>query len=239
MEEVLQYKDMEIFYRIIPSKRKTMAIQIKDEKTIDVKIPLECGICEAQTFVKAHEAWIYKHYRKFCEKSKSIQEFIWEDGTEILVGGKPVCVHVRSGTEDGRINISFQENSLVITGNVHTPDRIKEAVRQWFIHMAKQEFPSRTQYWSEVMGVDYGRITIRCQKSRWGSCSGKGNLNFNWKLLMLPKELMDYVIVHELAHRIEMNHSQRFWENVGKILPDYKGLRRRLKDYESQIISEF
>ena len=80
------------------------------------------------------------------------------------------------------------------------------------------------------MGVDYGRITIREQKTRWGSCSSKGNLNFNWKLVLLAPELLDYVVVHELAHRREMNHSKNFWKIVEAELPDYREQRRRLKE---------
>ena len=79
------------------------------------------------------------------------------------------------------------------------------------------------------MQVTYGRITIRDQKSRWGSCSGKGNLNFNWRLILAPEEVLDYVVVHELAHRLEMNHSVRFWGHVERVLPDYKDRRLWLR----------
>ena len=89
----------------------------------------------------------------------------------------------------------------------------------------------RVDYYARIMGVNYGRITIRNQKTRWGSCSSQGNLNFNWHLVLLPAELLDYVVVHELAHRLEMNHSRRFWNQVGRILPDYETRRKRLRDY--------
>jgi predicted metal-dependent hydrolase len=85
------------------------------------------------------------------------------------------------------------------------------------------------------MGVEYGRITIRMQKSRWGSCSGKGNLNFNCLLMRTPDEIIDYVVVHELCHLKEMNHSPRFWAEVEKIFPDYKERRKWLKDHGNEI----
>lgn len=107
---------------------------------------------------------------------------------------------------------------------------ISEEVRREGIERAKRIFPERTAYFAKRMGVDYDRITIREQKTRWGSCSSKGNLNFNWKLVLLAPELLDYVVVHELAHRREMNHSKNFWKIVEAELPDYRERRRRLKE---------
>ena len=92
----------------------------------------------------------------------------------------------------------------------------------------------RVAYFAERMDVTYGRIAIRNQKTRWGSCSSAGNLNFNIHLADMPEELLDYVVVHELAHRREMNHSQAFWRIVETQLPDWRERRRRLKEYSLQ-----
>ena len=106
---------------------------------------------------------------------------------------------------------------------------ITEQERADGIQKALKIFPERTAFFAERMGIDYGRITVREQKTRWGSCSQKGNLNFNWKLVLMPQELLDYVVVHELAHRKEMNHSARFWAIVEQELPDYQKRRNELK----------
>lgn len=90
--------------------------------------------------------------------------------------------------------------------------------------------PTRVAYFAPIIGVTYGRITIRNQKTRWGSCSSKGNLNFNCLLMMAPKEVIDYVVIHELCHRKEMNHSKEFWALVEKAMPDYRVHRKWLKE---------
>ena len=96
--------------------------------------------------------------------------------------------------------------------------------------------PGRVAYFSKIIGVTYGRITIRNQKTRWGSCSSKGNLNFNCLLMLMPSEIIDYVVVHELCHRKEMNHSKNFWREVEKILPDYKAAEQWMKNEGGQIM---
>lgn len=91
-------------------------------------------------------------------------------------------------------------------------------------------FLESLRFYAAQMGVTYNRVTIRNQKGRWGSCSSKGNLNFNYRLHYLPSELLDYVVVHELAHRIHMDHSAAFWEEVERYMPDYREHRQKLKE---------
>ena len=96
---------------------------------------------------------------------------------------------------------------------------------------ALKEIPPRVRYYASLMGVTYGRITIRNQRSRWGSCSQKGNLNFNCLLMLCPPEVVDSVVVHELAHRKEMNHSKAFYAEIQKVFPDYDKWNRWLKEH--------
>ena len=102
---------------------------------------------------------------------------------------------------------------------------------------ALQHIPKRVSYYAKQIGVTYGKITIRNQKTRWGSCSSKGNLNFNCLLMLAPDEVVDYVVVHELCHLIEMNHSKAFWDQVEKVMPDYRIHRKWLKDHGNELIS--
>ena len=95
---------------------------------------------------------------------------------------------------------------------------------------ARQTVPERAAYFAPLVGVTYGRITIRSQHTLWGSCSSKGNLNFNCLLMLAPAEILDYVVVHELCHRKEMNHSKAFWAEVEKVFPDYRESVKWLKE---------
>lgn len=103
--------------------------------------------------------------------------------------------------------------------------------------LARQVLRRRAEYYAGQMQVSYGRIAVKDQKTRWGSCSSKGNLNFNWRLILAPEEVLDYVVVHELAHRREMNHSQQFWQLVESVLPDYRQRKRWLKENGDRLMS--
>lgn len=96
--------------------------------------------------------------------------------------------------------------------------------------------PERVAHFAPLVGVTYGRITIRNQRTRWGSCSSRGNLNFNCLLMLTPPEVIDYVVVHELCHRKEMNHSGRFWNEVARILPGYAEQEKWLKTHGNEIM---
>ena len=108
-----------------------------------------------------------------------------------------------------------------------TPEKIKLLTDK-----ALEVIPMRVEYFANIMGVTYGNITIRNQKTRWGSCSSAGNVNFNYQLYYLSDELLDYVVVHELAHRRHMDHSKEFWSEVARYCPDYRARRKQLKEYQ-------
>ncbi len=106
-----------------------------------------------------------------------------------------------------------------------TDEEIEQLANQ-----ALEVIPKRVEHYARLLNVTYGRITVRNQKTLWGSCSNKGNLNFNCLLMLAPPEVLDYVVVHELCHRKEMNHSKHFWSEVAQIIPDYKVYRKWLKE---------
>lgn len=177
-------------YRIIRSSRRTMAIEIKNDGQILVRIPYRVTNAEAKRFVESKADWIINTLEKIEERN-----------------------------ENNPPAEKFTETELKI---------IKKK--------AKKEIPILVDYYAPLVGVSYGRVSIRAQKTLWGSCTADGNLNFNCLLVLLPERVMRYVVVHELCHRREMNHSKRFWNEVGKILPDYKILRKQLKEDGSSLL---
>lgn len=115
-------------------------------------------------------------------------------------------------------------------------DAQRTALEQRYISAAKDYFPKRVSYYHQFTGGNYNRITIRDQKTRWGSCSAKGTLSFNWRLMLAPPAILDYVVVHELCHLTHMNHSAAFWQKVESIYPDYHAARKWLKDHGQELV---
>ena len=115
-------------------------------------------------------------------------------------------------------------------------DAQRNALTQRYIAAAKEYFPKRAAYFHQFTGGTYDRITIRDQKTRWGSCSARGTLSFNWRLMLAPPAILDYVVVHELCHLTHMNHSAAFWQAVESVYPDYRNARKWLKEHGQELI---
>lgn len=147
-----------------------------------------------------------------------------------VIARVPLFLTVREMKEfvEGHLGWVLKKLAEVKTSSncdIPEPDELTQEQWQQILSL----FARRISYYAEQMQVTYGRVTIRNQKTRWGSCSSKGNLNFNYRLAFLQPELLDYVVVHELAHRRHMNHSEQFWQEVARYCPDYRSCRKRLK----------
>lgn len=112
----------------------------------------------------------------------------------------------------------------------------RAALEKRYIEAAKEYFPKRAAYFQAFTGGEYQRITIRDQKTRWGSCSARGTLSFNWRLMLAPPAVLDYVVVHELCHLTHMDHSAAFWQAVADVCPDYRTHRKWLKDHGHELV---
>ncbi len=177
---------------IIKSNRKSLAIEVKKDLRVVVRVPLFVSNKDIQKFVAEKSAWI----EKSIEKVKARNEQEKQNPTQ-----KFTAEEIRS-----------------------LADKALEII------------PKRVEYYAKIMGVTYGRITIRNQVSHWGSCSAKGNLNFNCLLMLCPAEVMDYVVAHELCHLKEMNHSKKFWSLVEHFCPEYEQHKKWLKEHGNGLI---
>ena len=179
-------------------------------------------------------------YQIIRSRRKTVSLEIKPDGT--------ILVRAPLGIPESRIQKFVEEKQEWILKNlakIQKRDEQREQItrlsaleRQHLQNKAGVVIPRRVSYFAEKIGVSYGKITLRQQKTRWGSCAVNGNLNFNWLLILAPPQVLDYVVVHELCHRIEMNHSRAFWEEVEAVLPDYRERQRWLKDNGWRLMEE-
>lgn len=183
--------------------------------------------------LKKNYQWILETARKIY---KDINTNKIDESSKLLFNGKDVPIKV-TFSDDNKNYIVLKNSSIIeivlrknISGEIKE-QIIKKGIAEWYIHHGRDIFHGKGEKFSKLLGVSFQSIRLKDQKSRWGSCSNKGSLNFNWRLLMLPEELMDYVIIHELCHLKHMNHSKEFWLEVAKILPDWKTLRSQLHNY--------
>lgn len=171
-------------YKIIRSKRKTIAIKVCDDGSVIIKAPRFASKAQIYSFINTKTDWIEKTQKKVKERGARLA----------------------------------------------TVEKLTETELKELVAAAKEHIPERVTYFAPAVGVKYGKITIRKQRSRWGSCSSAGNLSFNALLMLAPPEVLDGVVVHELCHIKQMNHSAAFYREVSRILPDYKERNKWLKE---------
>lgn len=182
------------------SRRRTIAIQIGNSGKMTVRCPYHMCKWIVDGFLREKQDWIYKNY---------------------LVAVQSTTIDDNLGNSDDYVN----DNLRVPSSKPEDPILVNKHKKY-----ARKIFEAKVAYYQQFTGGNYSSITIRDQKTRWGSCSGRGTLSFNWRLILAPPEILDYVVVHELCHLTHMNHSKEFWNLVGSVIPDYKVRRKWLKE---------
>ena len=213
-------------YKIIKQKRKSVTIRIDEELNILVKAPYTISDKEVQAIIKQNEDWINKTLK---EKEVLMRQKDWLMNGEILYLGEKLQVCIEED-KMGKVTVGIEDGIFKIT----TPNKndhflIKSQVDRYIKKQALTLFTVLTERYCKLIKCQYQNITLRKQKTRWGSCSSKGNLSYNLRLMSAPIEIIEYVVLHEVMHLKYFDHSRMFWNAIEDIMPDYKIRQNYLK----------
>lgn len=208
--------------KIIRSKRKSIALVVGLDARLVVRAPMRISLEYIEDLVGRKSSWINKKRNWVLKNGGPAKTKKFVDGEDFLYLG-----------ENYKLKIEPREN-IELVGNLHFPEKYAISGRvkiiDWYRHEAKEIISARAKLYSRQTGWKFRSLSITGAETRWGSCGANGSLNFTWKLIMAPLEVVDYVVVHELAHLVERNHSSKFWDKVKMVLPDYKSRRKWLSE---------
>ena len=225
-------------YTVVRSARrkKTVTITLDRDRHVVVAAPLKTRNADIEAIVRKRAGWIL---RKLHEEDSRPQPRQLVSGESLYYLGRTVPLHVQ--TTDGltpSVNLEDRTFRIECPEYLEGEERrtaLREALMRWYWGRADETIRQSVELWQPRAGRKPARISLGDQKSLWGSCSSKGSLRFNWRIVMAPLALIDYVVVHELCHLVVANHSDRFWEQVARVMPDYSQRRLKLRKLEPML----
>lgn len=219
-------------YQLIKSKRKTIAISFDRDGNLVAKAPYFTRKYEIEAFLLEKSEWIESTRIRLmrAEEEEKALRLKLENGDELYyLGEKRILTVVREERKRAKINCVLDRLLLYVPYEADYAYK-KEQLEKWYRKEAAEVLADKANAFAGRIGVRFEDIRIKDQKSRWGSCSSKGNLNFNWRIIMAPEPVCDYVVIHELCHLVYMNHSEDFWRLVFAYCPEYKQCKKWLKE---------
>ncbi|MFC7097941.1 M48 family metallopeptidase [Halobaculum marinum] len=219
-----------IEYEVRHSSRATRSRLSVDTSGVTVVVPEGASVRPA-ALLRDHAEWVVEHARKAAARRERLPERRFEPGATFPFLGEPheVVVERRSYSVVGDETLRLASHHVADTS-------VKRALETLYRRRARDRFERLADEYAAAMGVDYDRIEVRNQRTKWGSCSTSGTISLNWRLQLAPPEIGEYVVVHEVAHRRELNHSPAFWDLVGEHDPAYERHRAWLADNGLQLI---
>jgi len=209
--------------KIIRSNRKTLSLSINENADLVVRAPHRASYDEIQKFISEKSVWIEKKHRLI--KARLKDNLNHNLSSQCLYLGSLYQIKI----DNNRIDpISF--NGQIFTINNESRETISLLLKSWYKKRFMEVALPRLSYFSDKYNLKVNQVRVKEQKTLWGSCSSKNNINLNYLLIMAPIKVIDYVIVHELVHTTHKNHSTKFWQKVETIMPTYKEARYWLKD---------
>jgi predicted metal-dependent hydrolase len=203
-------------YQLARARRRSIALYV-DARGIEARAPRRATVAEVEAFIRAKERWIR---RRQAEPRQCA--FVWEAGTRLSWLGRPVTLTLHTGGSSVRIEGNRLEVGLADGAGV------RERVLAWIREQALATFHERIAALSRPLDLRVSGVGLSNAQTQWGSCGADGRVRLNWRLMLLPPHLIDYVVAHELAHRRELNHSARFWDIVSLLYPEHRSARREL-----------
>jgi len=214
--------------KILRSKRKTIALVISPDATLTIKAPMNVSLKYIENLILKKKSWIQRKQQEILKNGGPVKNKEFKDGEEFLFLGKTYFLKIYTGKE------------IKLTNYLYFPEKYlknpKEKMILWYKQEALRIISKRMDYYSQLTGWKFKSISITKAKRRWGSCSHNGSIHFSFRLIMAPLDVVDYLVVHELTHLVEKNHSFKFWDKVKNILPDYKTQEKWLKDNGRRLI---
>lgn len=214
--------------KVIRSLRRTMTLQILPDKTLVVKAPLFLPQFEIDRFIKKHEGWVKKRLETITERKKANKKF--QEGEEFLFLGKIYILKIGNYKQ-----IEFKDNFLLFPNFLVF--RKEKELNGWYINQAKLFITNQVEKYAFQMKANYKSIMFSDTRSKWGTCFADNRLQFSWRLIMAPILVINYVIIHELAHTFEKNHGRRFWSKVRLFNPSFRQQIKWLKSHGNTLIS--
>ncbi len=215
--------------KLIRSKRRSIALEISPDGTFIVRAPHFAQDEAIRTFIATKQKWIDKAYGRTRQRLTLFQPKQFIEGEKFLYLGCEYPLHIGP---DMCGKLIF-EDKFILNGRYRPRARV--LFERWYKEEAFMLLTLRCKYYAEAMGVRYNSIYLSGAKRQWGSCHPHGKVRFNWRLVMAPRDIVDYVVVHELAHLIEPNHSSRFWAVVDKTFPRRREAKRWLKENQCRL----
>lgn len=218
-------KCVPVFFLRNPRARRYV-LRLRPDGRARVTIPRGGSVAEAQRFAERNTAWLDEQLQRLAARPNRPRE--WVVGTEILFRGE--TLKLEAGVDDESGTIRFGSETIRVTDQAGD---LRPAVERLLWKLAAKELPLRVLEFAAQHQLRVNRVTVRNQRSRWGSCSRRGTISLNWRLIQTPAFVQDYIILHELCHLRHLNHSRRFWCEVERVCPDFEAAERWLKQHSS------
>lgn len=217
----------------VSGRAHRVRLVIRAEGSLEVVIPRGVGQAVYEAMVREKERWIFATLERVAREQAPLPPLA--TGRQLPLAGRELTLVLQVDAGQKRQHTALRGDTLTLTLTSDDPQLARKVLEAWYRHQAPALFAARIECLNQTYALPFGRVSIKSQKSRWGSCSRLGNLNFNWRLLLAPLPVLDYVVVHELCHLKEMNHGTRFWQLVARACPDYPAHRRWLRQHGREL----